>query len=332
MRSKIFLKSMVVFSFALLGCSSKNNINFGTAIQPADILAKDKVKIIKENFNTLVPENTMKMNLLRPSKTLWNWSDMDLIVDFAVENKMKVRGHTFLWHQQNSPFTNSLKTKEDAINLLKENITEVMTRYKGKIFEYDICNEIFEENGELRDSLWYRLGGEDIFYECFKTARQVDPSARLVLNDYNNENIGTPKADAMFNFVKKMKEKNIPIDAVGFQLHLCTEYGLDEAAVRKNIQRYAALGVDVVFTEIDIRLKLTDKEAQEKVQSGMFKTLMNIVLTEPNVDTFMVWGYTDATNWVPKTFPNYGSATLFDKNYEPKPILDELKKMMKQRK
>lgn len=311
------------------GMAKKAGINFGTAIQPGDILDETKAKILKENFNTLVPENNMKMINIRPTKTLWNWSDMDKIVDFAQENKMRVRGHTFIWHQQNSTIVNSIRTKEDAFALIEENITKIMERYKGKIHEYDVANEIFNDDGTFRKSLWYKFCGTELYEEAFRMAKKVDPEAKLFLNDYSHEEAGTPKAEAFYNFVKSMVEKGVPIDGVGFQTHLCTDYGLNEEALRKNIRRFADLGLEVAFTEIDIRMKLPASEADLAKQAEMYETLMNVCRTEPNVSSYVVWGYTDANSWVPATFHGYGDAHLFDRDLKPKPIFAKLVGMMK---
>ncbi|WP_407400643.1 endo-1,4-beta-xylanase [Treponema sp.] len=326
----------VVSAFVFSACkespaktATKANMYFGVAIQPGDILDESKAKLIADNFNAIVPENTMKMVNIRPTKTLWNFSDMDKMVDFAQKNKMMVRGHTFIWHQQNSTIVNQIKSREDAFALINENINQIMTRYKGKIACYDVANEIFNEDGTFRKSLWYRWCGTDLYEEAFRIARAADPDAKLFLNDYSHEEAGTPKAEAFYEFVKSMVEKGVPIDGVGFQLHLCTDYGLKEDALRENIRRFAALGLEVQFTEIDVRMKMPASEADVAKQKGMYETLMRVLKDEPNVSTYMTWGYTDANSWVPATFHGYGDAHLFDKNLKAKSVFDSLVEMMR---
>lgn len=324
-------------AFFLVSCSknspaktaTKANMYFGVAIQPGDILDENKAKLIAENFNALVPENTMKMVNIRPTKKLWNFSDMDKMVDFAQKHKMKVRGHTFIWHQQNSTIVNQIKSREDAFALIEENINTVMGRYKGKITDYDVANEIFNEDGTFRKSLWYKWCGTDLYEEAFRMARKADPDAKLFLNDYSHEEAGTAKAEAFYEFVKQMKEKGVPIDGVGFQLHLCTDYGINEDNLRENIRRFAALGLEVQFTEIDIRMKVPGSEEDIAKQAEMYQTLMRVLKDEPNVSTYMTWGYTDATSWVPATFHGYGEAHLFDKDLKAKPVFGTLVDMMK---
>lgn len=339
MKRSIGFVALVMGLFAGLFCSackntpaktaSKAGIYFGTALQPGDILDEKKASIVVGNFNAIVPENTMKMVNIRPTKKLWNFSDMDKMVEFARKNGMKVRGHTFIWHQQNSTIVNQIKSREDAFDLIRENIETIMTRYKGKITDYDVANEIFNEDGSFRPSLWYKWCGTDLYEEAFRIAKSVDPDAKLFLNDYSHEEAGTPKAEAFYEFVKSMVEKGVPIDGVGFQTHLSTEYGINENALRENIRRFAALGLEVQFTEIDIRMKLPASEADVAKQAEMYETLMRVLKEEPNVSTYMTWGYTDATSWVPATFRGYGDAHLFNKDLKAKPVLGRLVEMMK---
>ena len=309
--------------------ATKAGMYFGVAIQPGDILDENKAKLIVQNFNAIVPENTMKMINIRPTKTLWNFSDMDKMVDFAQKNKMMVRGHTFIWHQQNSTIVNQIRNREDAFALIGENINQIMTRYRGKIACYDVANEIFNEDGTFRKSIWYKWCGTDLYEEAFRMARAADPDAKLFLNDYSHEEAGTPKAEAFYEFVKSMVEKGVPIDGVGFQLHLCTDYGINEERLRENIRRFADLGLEVQFTEIDIRMKMPGSEADVAIQKEMYETLMRILKDEPNVNTYMTWGYTDATSWVPATFHGYGDAHLFDKDLKAKPVFGSLVELMK---
>lgn len=309
--------------------ADKKHLIFGTAIQPASITTPAERQLIKDNFNLIVPENTMKWQNLRPNADFWNWSDMDAMVAFAQKNKIQMRGHTFVWHQQNPPYVNNLKTREAAIALLDDHITTTMTRYKGKIYEYDIANEVLNENGTMRESLWYTVLGPDYVDIAFIIARKADPEARLVLNDYNNENKGNAKADAFFELAKGMKNRGIPIDGVGMQLHLSADSPLDEQAIRDNIRQFNDLGLFVNFTEIDVRVAMPVTPEREKAQIAIYEKLLVIAQSEPNAHNIIVWCYTDKNSWIPRTFPGYGSAHLFDVDLNPKPAFLALAKMIR---
>lgn len=331
-----FIAGIILGSVLFSGCSQKPSaaarkakISFGAAIQVGDVLGDENAEFLTDNFNTVVPENTMKWQLIHPKANYWNWGDMDSIVNFAVRNKMKVRGHTFLWHQQNAPYVSGVKDPEKAKEMLVEHITQIMTRYKGKIYEYDVANEIFEEDGSFRKSFWYETLGEEAYFLAFETARKVDPEARLYLNDYNNECAGTPKADAQYNFMKRMKEKGVPVDGAGFQLHLAEDLNFDRKAIESNIRRYADIGIDVSFTEIDVRIKSPSTEEARKHQGEIYTALMEIAAAEPNVHSYLIWGTTDNKSWVPATFPSYGEALPFTKDKVAKPFMDDIVKAMK---
>ena len=334
---KIFKKIAFVLSVLLLlaGCkknpskaATKAGINFGAAITIGDALNPEKIKVITENYNTVVAENNMKWENIHPKRTFYNFGDMDAIANMAINNGMKVRGHTFMWHQQNAAYVSSIKDDDELKAHLEEHITKVMEHYKGKIYEYDVANEIFEENGSFRKSFWYNRFGEEIYEFAFEVAHKADPDAILILNDYNNENAGYAKSDAQYRFVKKMVEKGIPINGIGMQLHLQENLPFNKDAIRKNVQRYAELGLKVSFTEIDVRVKTPATPEAVKHQQEIFCDLLDIALTEPNVDTFVFWGVSDAHTWVPSTFPGYGDPLPLDRDNKPKDAMDAMVKML----
>jgi len=322
--------------FALAGCSpspramaDKQGLSFGTAVLTGDVLDPAKGKFIAKHFNLIVPGDTMKWANIHPTRKFWNWSDTDLMVKFAEKNKMKIKGHCFLWQDQNAPYVYSAKTRDEAIELLTEQITGVMTRYKGKISEYDVANEIFNENGTMRDTMWYRLIGPDMLDIAFNAAHKADPEAKLLLVDYNTEYSGTAKGDAMFELVKGMKARGVPIDGVAHQLHCMAELPLNETAIRENAKRFEAIGVYTSFSEVDVRLKMPVDEINEAQQCDVYARLMNIALTEKGVDSMLIWGFTDYKSWIPRAFPGYGSANIMDQNMKPKKAYAALMKALK---
>ena len=327
----------IIFALSIFSCKQKNirryadvkKLDFGVAVRPSDMLFPERAKLLTDHFNILVSENNFKMQHLRPNANFWNWGDVDQLINFAEEHKMKVKGHTFIWHSQNSGFVSNLKTREDALKVLKETITETLTRYKGRIAEYDVCNEIFEEDGTLRNSVWMRNIGPEYIDIAFQTAREADPSVKLFLNDYSNEYAGTAKADAFYTLVKSMVERGIPIDGVGFQMHMIAEDPIKEAALLSNIRRFNDLGLTVSFTEVDVRIKMPVTPEKEAEQEAAYKTLLRIAMEEPNVKSFIMWGYTDAQSWIPASFGGYGSAHLFDDKFQPKPLYFTLMDMIK---
>lgn len=309
--------------------AGKAEIDFGSAVQAGDILDPKAAKFITDNFNMIVPENSMKWEYLRPTKDFWNWPDVDTAVKFAEKNKLKIKWHVLLWHKQLPDYAERKMSRSEALALMVEQIETVMTRYRGRVQEYEIVNEPIEEDGSMRKTCWYENIGPDYIDIAFTTARKADPDAKLILNDFNNHYMGTPKGDAFYALVKGMVERGVPIDAVGFQLHIIAD-PFDEAALLNNIRRYNELGIDVTFTEIDVRILLPVTPEKEKIQFDIYSTLMNAALSEKNARSFILWGYTDKRSWVPASFPEYGSACPFDKQIKPKPVYNEMIRLMKQ--
>ncbi|MBN1617069.1 MAG: endo-1,4-beta-xylanase [Spirochaetales bacterium] len=327
----------LVALFALILCSAcgpattrtlanKQKMDFGVAIKAGDIFDPVRSKIIIDNFNLIVPEDSMKWANIRPKKDFWNWSDMDAMVAFAQKNKMKIKGHTFLWHDQNAPYVGSLKTREEAIALLEDHITTIVTRYKGRVSEWDVANEVFLEDGSLRNSIWYRLIGDDFLDVAFHAARKADPKAKLILCDYNTEYAGSAKGDASYEMVKGLKERGVPIDGVAFQLHVMAELPLDEEAIRENIKRFAALGLSVSFSEVDVRVRMPLDESKEAEQNAVYEKLAKIARTEPTAKSMILWGFTDKGSWIPRSFAGFGSAHIFDTKLEKKTGYDAVMK------
>ena len=314
------------------GAAKPHGFTTGIAVKPGDLTDPASSAIVKDYCSIIVYENMMKMGNLHPNKKFWNWSDVDHLIEFAEENKIRVKWHTLFWHQQNAPYVSSSMSREEALEMMDEYITTIMERYKGKIKEYDVVNEMFADDGKgsFRDTVWYKTIGPDYIEHALRKAHEVDPDAKLYLNEYNNEVMGDPKADAMYNFVKKLKESGVPIDGVGMQLHLDTSYPYNEDAIRQNLQRYADLGIEISFSEVDVRIPTNGGEEHLKKQQDIYVSLVKLAKEMPNVKSFITWGFTDSHSWVPSTFPGKGDALPFDKDMKPKPLfnamIEELKK------
>ncbi|HNY17469.1 MAG TPA: endo-1,4-beta-xylanase [Treponemataceae bacterium] len=306
-------------------------LTFGVSVQAGDVFDPKAIKLIRENFNEIVPENAMKWRNIRPTKGFWNWSDMDGMVAFAEKNNIRMKGHVFLWHQQNPPYVDGLKTRDEALALMTDQISTIMARYKGRIYEYDVANEVLNDDGSMRGTVWYRTIGDDYLDIAFRTAHKADPAARLILNDYGNEYAGTPKGDAFYALVKGLVTRGAPISGVGLQLHVQAHDIVDESALRETIKRFRDLGLFVTFSEVDVRIAMPVTPEKEAEQVAAYTKLMEVALSEPNAASFVMWGYTDKLSWIPAFFPGYGSAHLFDRDVKPKAAYRAIEAMLAQR-
>jgi len=268
-------------------------------------------------FNSLTPGNAMKWGSVEPTQSTFNWAEADQIVAFAQAHHQQVRGHTLVWHSQNpSWLTNGSWTSAQLGSLLQNHISTEVGRYKGRIAAWDVVNEPFNEDGTYRSTLWYNGLGADYIASALTWARAADPDAKLYINDYNVEGVGA-KSTALYNLVKSLKDRGVPIDGVGLQAHLIL--GQVPATLQQNIQRFADLGVDVSITELDVRMALPSDSTKLARQAADYQAVLNACVAVTRCAGVTVWGFTDSDSWVPGTFPGYGAATPYDENYAPKP-------------
>ncbi|MET7473080.1 endo-1,4-beta-xylanase [Streptomyces sp. NPDC005648] len=268
-------------------------------------------------FNSLTPGNAMKWGTVEPTQGSFNWAEADQIVAFAQAHNQQVRGHTLVWHNQNPGWlTNGSWTPAQLGTLLQNHITTEVTRYKGKIAAWDVVNEAFNEDGTYRPTLWYDSLGADYIANALTWAHAADPAAKLYINDYNVEGVNA-KSTALYNLVKDLKSRGVPLDGVGLQAHLVL--GQVPSTLQQNIQRFADLGVDVAITELDVRMALPSDSTKLAQQAADYKSVVAACVAVTRCAGVTVWGFTDSDSWVPSTFPGYGAATPYDENYAPKP-------------
>ncbi|WP_171117515.1 MULTISPECIES: endo-1,4-beta-xylanase [Streptomyces] len=273
--------------------------------------------IAGREFNSLTPGNAMKWESVEPSRGTYNWAEADRIVDFAEAHGQQVRGHTLVWHSQNPGWlTGGSWTPAQFSAIVQDHITTEVGRYQGRVDAWDVVNEPFNEDGTYRQSLFYNHLGPDYIAQALTWARAADPTAELYINDYNVEGVNA-KSTALYNLVKSLKERGVPIDGVGLQAHFIL--GQVPSTLQQNIQRFADLGVDVAITELDIRMQVPATDAKLAQQAADYKAVMNACVAVARCTGVTVWGFTDSDSWIPDFFEGYGAATPYDENFAPKP-------------
>ncbi|WP_440118185.1 endo-1,4-beta-xylanase [Paenibacillus sp. QZ-Y1] len=325
------------------------NYAMGAAINQSALDAENQhSQLLTKHFNSITADNFMKMDAMQPQEGQFVWSETDRLVSFAKANDMEIRGHTLLWHSQvpNWFFTDpndasKPATREQLLARMKTHIQTIMTRYKGKVHTWDVVNEVISDGGGLRNeasnSKWRDIIGDvdgdgddsDYIELAFRYAREADPDAVLVINDYGLEGSGS-KLNDMVKLVEKLLAKGTPIDAVGFQMHV-SMYGPDVKLIREAFNKVVALGVNVQVTELDVSIYSNNSEQEMPVtdelmlqQAYRYRELFDLFdeLGKQGVmDSVTVWGLADDGTWL-DNHPVKGrkdAPLLFDRKLKAKP-------------
>jgi endo-1,4-beta-xylanase len=258
---------------------------FGTAIAAGRLSDSTYTSIASREFNMITAENEMKMDATEPNQNQFNFTNGDRVYNWAVQNGKRVRGHTLAWHAQQPNWMKNMSGTA-LRNALINHINGVAGHYKGKIYAWDVVNEAFSDDGsQNRRSSNLQSTGNDWIEVAFRTARAADPAAKLCYNDYNIENWSAGKTQGVYNMVKDFKSRGVPIDCVGLQAHFTNT---PPSNFQTTLSSFAALGVDVQLTELDI--------AQNSPTTGYDQTV-KACLAVPRCGGITVWGVRDSDSW-----------------------------------
>lgn len=342
--------------------AAEGDFYIGAALGYGHVYGRDPKadSLIKLHFNTISPENMLKMGPIHPKQNEYNWEPADKYVAFGEENDMFTVGHALVWHSQ-APDWMFVDNKGDTVSRdtlllrMQNHISAVAGRYKGKIDGWDVVNEALNDDGTLRQSAWLKIIGEDFIQKAFEHARKTDPEAELYYNDYS---LWKPEKRAgAVRLVKNLQEKGIKVDGIGMQGH----YGIDYPSIEEieaSIEAFADLGVKVMVTELDIDLLpnptgrqgadiVHTVEAQEgfnpyadglpdSVQQKLAQRYADIFNLfhkhRDKISRVTFWGVADHDSWL-NNWPMPGRTSyplVFDRNYAPKPAFKAIVEAVKE--
>ena len=314
-------------------------------------------QLVVNQFNSIVAENCMKPESLCPREGQWRWRQADQFVAFGERHGMRIIGHCLIWHSQTPEwFFRDAEGKDLSREALLERmhtyIATVVGRYKGRIAGWDVCNESFLDDGTLRDNRWHQIIGDDYMEWAYRFAHEADPDAELYYNDYSMSN--PRKVTAACRLVQQLRAKGLRIDAVGMQSHngltwpRIADYGTA-------IDRLAAAGVKVIISELDLNVLPNPKgfsgaevdqhfeytPEMDPYANGMDDHTRDVIFERwqaffllykqhaHQIDRVTFWAVGDKDSWM-ANWPIEGRhtyATLFDQNYDPKPVVEDIIKM-----
>lgn len=339
----------------------KNAFNIGTAVNPSITSGSDKTSqdIVIKHFNSITAENVMKAALINPAPGVFNFQPADEFVAFGEQHQMFIIGHTLVWHNQCPAwfFTNTAgkpNSKQEQIERLREHIKTVAGRYAGRVHAWDVVNEVIDNDGSYRPTTWVNAfgNGDTLVKYAFKFAAEYAPNTELYYNDFNAWR--PEKRDGIVRMVKMLQGEGLRIDGVGMQGHWGLNYP-KTSYIEAAIDAYAACGVKVMITELDIDVLPLTKEGQaigqsladKQFQLEEFKNFLDpyreglpedvqTLLTKRYEELFSIfynrrdkisrvtlWGIHDGMNWK-NDYPIPGRTNypcLWNRQLQPKPAL-----------
>lgn len=335
----------------------KKDFYIGTALSANQIEMKDAKQdaLIRKEFNAITAENIMKSMFVHPQKDKYDFALTDKFIAYGEKNKMFIHGHTLIWHSQLAPWMEKIKDSTEMKAFMKDHITTIVSKYKGRIGSWDVVNEALNEDGTLRKSVFLNTLGEQYLTDAFKLAAAADPKVDLYYNDYNNEE--PAKREGTINLIKKVRAGGGKVDGVGIQAHWRLESpSLQE--IEESILAYSAIGLKVAFTELDITvlpnpwdLKGADvnqnfegsatmnpypeklpADVQDKLAQRYASIFKLFLKHKDKISRVTFWGVYDGQSWL-NDWPIKGRTNyplLFDAQLQPKKAYDSIMQLKSQ--
>ena len=295
--------------------------------------SSDRQDLVIQHFSQLTAENIMKMDAMQPAQDDFTWLHADELLDYAEDNELTVHGHVLVWHSQIPDWMREFDGDQSAwVTMMENHVTQIATRYAGRLETWDVVNEAFNEDGSYRgsaagdDSVWYTNIGESFIEKAFIAARAADADVDLYYNDYNISWNG-PKLDGIIAMAADFQARDIPIDGIGFQMHVSAD-GPNKATFIRQLQKIVDLGLKVKITELDLRMNETkDKtftpEVAELQKKRYFDLVSAYLETVPASQRggVSVWGLIDGDSWLEDFWGAVDWPLMFNDDYTPKPAL-----------
>jgi endo-1,4-beta-xylanase len=323
---------------SLLTHAKKRGLLAGAAVA-VRVLQNDLAlqKLVTEQYGILVPEGELKWRALRPASGQFDFSESDVLFEFAAKYKMLVRGHTMVWHNSVPDWLSAKGASFDVRELLIEHIRTVAGRYRGRVHSWDVVNEAIlppdKQADGLRRSFWYDAIGPDYIDLAFRTAREADPHAKLTYNDYGVEHDNaedTERRRFILALLQRMQTNGTPIDAVGIQAHI--KAGSPDPigrGLKSYIESIRKMGLEVYLTELDVNeddLPYDDVAQRDHAIAETYRQFLDVALDNPAVKLMLTWGVSDRHTWLNdgpthhRKQPNRPQRSLpFDPEYKPTP-------------
>ncbi|MCR9105629.1 MAG: endo-1,4-beta-xylanase [Gammaproteobacteria bacterium] len=322
----------------LNGAARQAGLQVGVALNVSAVAetASEQRRSAVREFTSVTAENAMKWASLAPAPGRYEFGPADQLVNAALANGQRVRGHTLFWHRLNGLpgwLEAELGQASDRAGRLRElmanHIDTVVGRYAGQVAQWDVINEPLSIVGaDLdTDNVFSQLLGEQYIDLALLHAHAADPSAELYINETFTEFVPT-KFDALLALAQRVLDRGAPLHGLGLQGHFFFQPP-DAGLLQEQLQRIAAMGLKVEITELDIPLPLFNAEPDPlAAQAGAYADVFNACLAVPLCSGITVWGLDDANTWLDSFELTQASAPnrplLFDDQLRAKPAYDSV--------
>ena len=338
--------SLAAEAIALRKLAAEKGLIYGTTIAARQITGdRPFLDLVRQEAGLVVAENEMKWQVMnRGSPGDNDFAPADTIANFAAANGLVLRGHNLLWYHRTPSWYFDLTDRREQERAVIAHIEQLAGRYRGRIHSWDVVNELIEpKDGRpdgLRTAVFLETLGPEYLDLAYHTARDTDPDARLVVNEYDVE-LDAPEQEArrvaLLRLLERMRRSGTPVDAVGIQAHLTAAGGPPFSAplLRRFLADIANLGLTVQITELDV----TDEHApaQVAVRDGLvadtYRRFLDAALDEPAVKMVVTWGLSDRHSWIVRretyqakwrTDDAASRPLPFDADLEAKPAFDAI--------
>lgn len=306
---------------SLADAAARTDRRVGTAVD-TPFLNGDPVyaATLASEFSYLTPGNETKWGSLQPvDPAHWEFAPADAIMSFADRHHLAAKGHVLLWHSQLPPFVTDALTRDALVALVRRNIREVMHRYRHETRAWDVVNEAVAEDGTLRDTVFLRTLGPTYIADAFRWAHDEDRRAVLYYNDFNIDTVNA-KSNAVYELVRGLVDAHVPIDGVGFQMHLEAQSAPSTEEMVANLTRFTDLGLRVNISELDVRIANAggDLVTRLALQRDVYHRAVAACVQVPRCESLTTWGFTDLDSWIDATFGPDDPLEL-DEQYRRKP-------------
>ena len=316
---------------SLRSLAQKRGIGIGTSVDLAPFMIDPNYRtVLAREFEILVPENAWKFEFVHPKRDRYDFSQVEQLMAFAKANNMQMRGHPLVWHYSLPQWLDKGNfSRDELIEILRDHIQTVVGRYRGQVAVWDVVNEAINRDGSLRDTIWLRNIGPEYIDMAYRWAHEADPQAKLFYGEYMTEEINQ-KSDGVYTLVSGLLQRGVPIHGVGFQSHLGLSYLPKLDSLTKNFDRFNQLGLEVQFTELDMKIQDGKGSREERLadQAKAYRDLLQACLQAKKCTALITWGFTDRYTWIANTTGEVEAPLIFDGAYRPKPAYHAIKEVL----